>query len=248
MFSTGQREALSAAFFILFFSPSPAAGKVNPHYGPIICTSCHVDEEDYEIKSEDYTELCNSCHGEFPPGRSHHPLRQVSAAVTPPADWPFDGGSLTCLTCHLPSHDEHIGKYMFLRAYDEDRPQDFCARCHRLWEKRNPHIEANEMKGCGACHQGYPKPGEDTLESVRFYAPPTLLCRRCHDVPPHPGSYDHTAAIDSKTAEILSAKIPLFEDDSISCATCHNPHVVGDNFKLREITLQYLACPGCHDR
>jgi hypothetical protein len=247
MFSTGPRWVFAAFMLILVFPPAPAAGKANPHYGPIVCTSCHVDEEDYELKSEDHNELCNSCHGETsPPVSSHHPLRMVTNAVAIPEDWPVSGDSLTCLTCHLPSHDENIGKYMFLRDYDEARPQDFCGRCHRLWEMRDPHAEANEQKGCDLCHHGSPKPGEDTLKSVRFYAYPTVLCLRCHDVIPHPGGYDHTAAIDSNTAKLLSAKFPLLQDERISCSTCHNPHVVDSSFKVRQMTQTPLACPGCH--
>ena len=92
------------------------------------CTACHIDEEDYELRSEDYNELCNRCHAEKDPGRDHHPIRAVPEQMEVPEDWPLQEGKFTCLTCHTPSHDEYIGVFMFLRANYKPRPENFKKR------------------------------------------------------------------------------------------------------------------------
>jgi len=67
-------------------------------------------------------------------------------------DWPLQEGALTC---HLPSHYEYIGVYMFLRSESRGKSWEqstkFCLYCHssKTWEGRNPHKKINDGKGCG---------------------------------------------------------------------------------------------------
>ena len=226
----------------------PAHAAKNPHYGPITCTACHVDEEGYELLDDNLDLLCNRCHGEGPLVGNHHPLRTVPDDISVPEDWPTQDGALTCLTCHLPSHDEYIGIYMFLRSESRENPLEFCLNCHDRgsWEGRNPHQEINQGKGCGFCHDTRPKLGVDTLETVTFASEPSVLCLRCHDVGPHPAGFDHTQTLDEVQVGKLS-RIALYRGTTIVCSTCHNPHVAGSQeYKLRDFALEYRACPGCH--
>lgn len=228
--------------------PPIAVAKANPHYGPIMCTACHVDEEDYELVEEDLDLLCNRCHGEGPLVGNHHPLRKVPEEIGVPEDWPTQDGALTCLTCHLPSHDEYVGAYMFLRSESKEKSLEFCLNCHarKSWEGRDPHKEVNEGKGCGFCHDARPKLGVDTLATVTFCSEPSVLCLRCHDVLPHPAGFDHTQTLSEAQAGQLS-NISLYQGKTIVCSTCHNPHVgQSQEFKLRDFALEFRACPGCH--
>ena len=242
-------QAVSLLLALLLSAPFPALAGRNPHYGPILCLVCHVDEEDYELRDEDLNTLCNRCHGKGPLVGNHHPLREVPESIDVPEDWPLQEGYLTCLTCHLPSHDEYIGIYMFLRTEAlERRSLEFCLNCHarESWEGRNPHQEVNQGKGCGFCHDSRPTLGEDTLDTVTFCSEPSVLCLRCHEVGPHPASFQHTQRLDEKQAADLSG-IALYRGRAIVCSTCHNPHVTGsEEHKLREFALEYRACPGCH--
>lgn len=240
--------ACSVFALLRVLSPPAVASPKNPHYGPITCTACHVDEKKYELLDENLALLCNRCHGEGPLVGNHHPLRTVPDDISVPEDWPTQDGAITCLTCHLPSHDEYIGTYMFLRSESREKSMEFCLNCHNResWEGRNPHKEINEGKGCGFCHDTRPKPGVDTLETVTFCSEPSVLCIRCHDIPPHPAGFDHTLTLDEGQAKKLS-NIALYRGTTIVCSTCHNPHLAQSReYKLREFALEYKACPGCH--
>lgn len=231
-------------------TPEPAVVAVNPHYGGIVCTACHIDEEEYELHSEDSAELCNRCHGEGRIVGHHHPLRAVPPEIQVPEDWPLLNGRLTCLTCHLPSHEENIGRFMFLRGEKVSELQDFCFLCHsrRTVTDRNPHEEINRGAGCGLCHDIEPVPGVDTLYSVTFCSDPTVLCLQCHDDVPHPAWFDHSRRLEEDLAQKIGKELPLYEKDTIICSTCHNPHVVdSQTHMLRGVVRGGQACPGCHE-
>jgi len=240
--------------FLFVFSAladmEPAAAAVNPHYGEIVCTACHVDEEKYELHSEDSAELCNRCHGEGMIAGHHHPLRAVPQEIAVPKDWPLLKGRLTCLTCHLPSHPESIGQFMFLRGEKGSELQDFCFLCHSRSKvtSRNPHEESNGGTGCGFCHDSEPIPGVDTIYTVTFCSDPTVLCLRCHDDVPHPADFDHSRRLEEDIARQIGSGLHLYEKNTIICSTCHNPHEFeSQNHKLRGVIQGVEACPGCHD-
>lgn len=245
----GMTAVITAFGLQLFLPPQLAAPAGNPHFGPIECVACHIDEEDYELRSSSYTELCNSCHLELMTGRTHHPLRPVGGEVTVPEDWPLEDGGLSCLTCHLPSHDEYVGQYMFLRSPYQSDPGGYCSNCHRResWSGRNPHADANRGEGCNFCHDGSPQPGVDTVHTIRLFAEPSALCLRCHESVPHPAGFTHTMKIDPEMVLHVSKSVVLFEGDAVVCSTCHNPHVLeSEGHKLRDCAREVLACPGCH--
>lgn len=222
----------------------------NPHYGEVVCTACHIDEEDYELRSEDPTVLCNRCHGEGPLAIVHHPLRKVPDAIKVPEDWPLYEGKLTCLTCHLPSHDENIGIYLFLRGENHAGKVKFCFLCHlpESFAGRNPHEEVNRGKGCSFCHLTEPKAGVDTLNTITFCGDPDVLCLRCHgDTSPHPAGFRHNRVLEPAIAEQMSKTQNLYQGDRVICSTCHNPHIYeSDSHKLRGAVLHDYSCPGCH--
>ncbi len=250
-----RRETFAWAFAVtalcvrLALLPLPAGAEENPHYGPIECLACHIDEDDYELRGSSITDLCNSCHLKLQPHRSHHPLRPVGPDVTVPEDWPLEDGRLSCLTCHLPSHDEYVGQYMFLRAPFDVKGGSYCSKCHRResWKGRNPHADANKGEGCNFCHDGSPQPGIDTLETVRLFANPVALCLRCHENDPHPASFSHTVRVAPEMIPKVAREVKLFEGTSVVCSTCHNPHILeSGGHKLRDCAKEALSCPGCH--
>jgi predicted CXXCH cytochrome family protein len=236
------------ALLPLLFAAGYARAEANPHYGAVVCTACHVDEEDYELREEDPTLLCNRCHEGHRRMRDHHPLRTVDQSITLPEDWPLYEGKLTCLTCHVPSHEENIGLHMFLRGDNHKGREKFCFHCHRreALVKINPHVESNEGTGCGLCHDRRPEVGVDTLETVTFCGNPDVLCQRCHTTPPHPASYQHNRLLPQKIIASLTGKQKLYRGERIICSTCHNPHAVEtEDFMLR-YTIGKNYCPFCH--
>lgn len=224
---------------------------VNPHYSDILCTACHIDEEDYELRSEDQVGFCNRCHGDGRHIGAHHPLRAVPESIEVPEDWPLLDNRLTCMTCHLPGHEEYRGIDRFLRDGPYVSIPVFCESCHRpdFRKMRNPHAEVNRGEGCGFCHDTEPTPGVDTLQTVDFCADPVILCLRCHDSVGHPAGFVHLGRVDPSVRQQLRSGVKLFRGDTLVCSTCHNPHVLeSQNHKLRGVVSSTQACPGCHDQ
>lgn len=248
---TPKQVCLYGFSLLLFLAAgSPAVAAVNPHYGEIVCTACHVDEEEYELHNEDPAVLCNGCHGEGRIVGHHHPLLAVPPEITVPEGWPLFGERLTCVTCHMPSCEKNLSEYMFLRGPKSVSLNEFCFLCHdrEKVSKRNPHEEVNRGTGCRFCHDKEPVPGVDTLETVTFFSDPTLLCLRCHSDTLHPANFNHSRRLEEDIAEQLSKELNLYEKNTIVCSTCHNPHVdESQTLKLRGVVRGGEACPGCHE-
>jgi hypothetical protein len=222
---------------------------LDPHYRKALCFACHLEGEDYPLRTEDPVELCNRCHGSGEITSDAHPLRKVPDSISPPADWPLKEGELTCLTCHLAGHPEHRDHAMFLRGGPYSNRNEFCTNCHdrSALKDRNPHLDINQGKGCSFCHARRPVPGQDTIDTVKLIANPNILCLRCHEPSPHPGSFKHTATLEVERAATISKELPLYQSREIICATCHNPHVEEvENQKLRGGVAGMMICGFCH--
>jgi len=223
--------------------------KFDPHYRRALCYACHLDGEGAPLRAAGSVELCNRCHGAEGVPAEAHPLRAVPASITPPEDWPLDGGRLVCLTCHTAGHPEDRGRWMFLRGGPYPDRNDFCANCHdpEANAGRNPHADINAGKGCEFCHAARPVPGKDNFDTVKLIADPNLLCLRCHSESAHPAGVEHTISLDPERAKKIPREVPLYRSSQIVCATCHNPHVAEDEgHKLRGEVGAFAICSFCH--
>lgn len=223
---------------------------LDPHYKKSLCYTCHLerDGEKYPLRLVDTTSLCNRCHDSGKIVGDIHPIEEIPADMNIPADWPRDGDSMNCLTCHLVGHMEDDFELMLLRGGPYDDRKDFCYNCHpkERYANLNPHEQINRGEGCDLCHSLRPDPEIDTSASVKLVADVNLLCLRCHDVPSHPASYRHTRFIPEEMIGSISKKLPVF-GGRIVCATCHNPHITGDEgLKLRIPFKGLQICTACH--
>ncbi|MBI5586946.1 MAG: hypothetical protein HY889_01095 [Deltaproteobacteria bacterium] len=120
----------------------------------------------------------------------------------------------------------------------------------------NPHEQINDegeilWGTCTICHQNTPDVmKEKSIKDVQLHFPDDLnqICRRCHDVKPHPAGEGGVSAtmsgfvapnhlvVPSKPVQ-LSMRLSLKETPTILpldpksgkifCSTCHNPHERG---------------------
>ena len=222
---------------------------ISPHYREGLCFTCHAEGEKYPLRDEDINALCNRCHGSPEVVGDIHPLRKVPESISVPEGWPVTDGGLTCLTCHLAGHPGHRGVYKFLRGGPYKDRGEFCLNCHspESYKDRNPHRDINQGKGCEFCHAVRPVPGVDNARTVRFIADLNILCLRCHDATDHPAAVEHTISLNEDRAETIPDELPLFNSDSIVCATCHNPHIEEvEGHKLRGSVEGMMICSLCH--
>lgn len=170
--------------------------------------------------------LCNSCHGTH----GVHPVDiRPGEGMAPPGYLPLDAdGRIYCLTCHDP---DCTGKGMQLRLFDEveGSMKRLCYSCHdeKKFTNTNPHkgIEAGE--GCLFCHERQPDKKTDTRKTVSFITSMRMICLRCHERYPHPASTEHLVDPAELYIEV-PADMPLEESGSVTCITCHNPHIGGE--------------------
>jgi len=139
-----------------------------------------------------------------------------------------------------------------LRKIEGEIPDPFCGACHveEFHQRHNPHILRatdgwSRDKFCQTCHEEgmvfhprYRRDGESMLRAAEV-----SLCARCHTSnveyfePGHIGAImkpDLLAGLrrtelrlGQSTDSRQATWLPLGEDDSIQCSTCHNPHPVG---------------------
>jgi predicted CXXCH cytochrome family protein len=169
--------------------------------------------------------LCNSCHGTH----GVHPVDIKPAPGMHPPDYlPLDSkGRIYCLTCH----ELGCGKGgVSLRLFDkvEGSMKRLCYSCHdeKVFSQTNPHKGIQTGEGCLFCHERQPDPETDTAETVSFISSKRLICLRCHDRSPHPAGREHLVVPDPDF--VIPADMPLEEGGSITCITCHNPHIGGE--------------------
>lgn len=222
---------------------------VNPHYRRVLCSLCHVEEKKFTLITRDTTLLCNRCHASRKIVGGSHPLSRIPPGMELPEDWPVREGNLVCLTCHFPGHQDDPRGDMLLRGGAYESRAAFCDRCHDPEDRgaTNPHPMIRELKGCTGCHAEIPVFGKDNAQTVTFNASINVTCLTCHDPPPHPGGRSHTIGVDPERAAGIPSYFPLSPPGRITCATCHNPHLAGnEDHKLRETLTQMAICTACH--
>ncbi len=213
------------------------------------CNACHVSEDDETFLNENMNALCSKCHDQAEPRWRHHPLRPVPAGMTLPDSWPLAEGSLTCVTCHTPGHEEDRDVPMLLRGGPYGKLHSFCRTCHPAagMGAKDPHKSINSGDlVCGTCHDKTPVPGRDTFETVGFVTKVSTLCFMCHDYVPHPAYRDHCQLQAEGYRVSIPTGLPSFEERPL-CVSCHNPHIMeNDAAKLRDVVIGIEICWRCH--
>lgn len=207
----------------------------SPHGSSTACDTCHDKAADgasvsaLTWKTGTPNGACAQCHT-----HDHHQPDLVPVRTTTPDGWPMNGQRLACFTCHdEPACD---GK-----ALDPANPQmlrggpypvvgQICSTCHGGTRRAgfSPHKAADPVKDravCNHCHQSTPDPtrpvGELKLVSRK-------ICLGCHKSDEHEGSAVHLVALPAAIQESARAgRLPLLEDGSMGCITCHDPHPPG---------------------
>jgi hypothetical protein len=228
-----------------------AERSVNPHGKEFYCILCHEDRLDDPLdvtirEGGDSTILCSGCHVNLNKASKHHPVGATMGEETWKigfVNFPFEGDKLTCSTCH----DEVCYRPVdqanpsFLREGPYVKNSDFCFRCHTedKTEVFNPHKQFHEIgllkpETCLSCHKSVPDTERESTDKSDLIEDSVLLCQKCHYTePPHP-IINHLVPISKKMMASKinyekkhSVSVPLLEDGSIVCTTCHNPHDKG---------------------
>ncbi len=256
-----------------FVALAVRSARIRPHYQLSLCRSCHKEKpkapkgspgaqplSEIPLLDPDPNKLCNRCHESGLSVSNAHPIVKVAKKdgidypSRIPKDWPLYEGWLTCLTCHTAGDSPIFDpkNKSFVRGGPYSNRNDICWVCHRREEfaEINPHSDINSGEGCEFCHDSKPDMKKSIdIEKMKFKGDIVLLCIRCHDVNPHPGSANHTGPPNQdlmKEANITIPKeFPLDGKGRMTCATCHNPHAGGER---RGVVVGMEICGGCHLR
>lgn len=250
---------------------------LNPHGGRIFCLVCHPDTPQPGSRivlrfPGNSLRLCQRCHG----GVEHHPLGVKSAPSTWKMDFsnaPLENDAVVCISCHKPPECRgDLGREnpRFLRGGPYNTVEEFCQSCHegKQFSSLNPHDQIDEsgaiyQKKCLYCHVSVPSTSGGG-EGLRYTDTLTALCVSCHPAAPHP-SQDHLVRMPSamlsnlrKYEERRMVWLPLDDEDSVTCVTCHNPHERGllrgpagigaDELNRMRLTTFNEQCTPCHGR
>lgn len=223
-----------------------------------LCIACHEKLRPMEWKADTPRE-----HPQTPTLKSDLQKRAVADMGTRLGP----GDTLTCFSCHK-MHAARTGKYMLADTLDDSR---LCLRCHedRKPVLTSPHdlrtnkpLEKNQLDQtpdasgpCGACHSFHrfarkPRPSQ---------ADPTGRCATCHTLVDNTEPQARPDAQHLPIAHPLelpastllpsaAAKFPLHttapDHRSITCRTCHDPHLGGAANFLR--AQKETLCASCH--
>ena len=262
----------------------PADSVPYPHWSPDGCRHCHDlrNGQVQPIVPEAIDTVCLTCHDGRRAKSERHPIGRTfkSEQVEAPEGWPLLDGKLSCVTCHD-----------IRQACDRERPRSdsdpafvrdwplidvlaFCARCHIRPETHTRHnlhhmlTATGEIadRACRLCHKSLPDPADHMQRTGRpdLQTDEFRLCLGCHRrhvdffEPGHIG-----ARVSTRMQAAINDRLPLSEDGSILCSTCHNPHQAGlfppgselaggeiryDKERLQLRGFGKELCFVCHDR
>lgn len=258
----------------------------NPHFD-MDCTECHETKPSFEtdtaatvnfINGDAGTvDLCYNCHDA---SENLHPIHIDPGKADPPVTitgtFPLETrgakeGTVVCSTCHF-IHSKTAGLKLlrgFPQSSDPDDiasavfqdRQQFCQACHgNELEKKSPHkgLEAG-AENCSFCHAIEPKEGE----KVEFTRGIVSLCNFCHGSLANAHFLQVNPFADPSLKEEANASsLPVQDDGTYTCTTCHNPHSSPDIPHLIRPAFQELAvksmrvnphgadvlCLSCHDK
>jgi hypothetical protein len=253
----------------------------NPHGDRTLCFSCHPGEIKEGApaprpKDRDDVTLCNDCH--LQPGVKRSP-HAVGAGISESTwrmeylGYPLSDGKLTCVTCHdeVSHRKPDPANPKFLRGGPYANQDQFCYRCHLEDRERldNPHRQIDAFgkiraESCKFCHATPPdptrRPGDPA--NLAMVGPDKQICSNCHEDRPHPDR-DHMVPFPERMMKRKveyekrhQVVLPLADDGTVKCSTCHNPHAkgvlkgelgVGAGSKYRVPDFREVCAP-CHGR
>lgn len=225
---------------------TPTGKAPNPHWSPNGCSQCHPSGQPQKATNHrDVTANCLACHDGVRAESEKHPANRPfdSPDLHLPKGWPAQDGMLSCLTCHdvLLACDRTRSRpsrnAAFLRGKITDDPVAFCANCHvdnSSHEKFNPHImldDAGEPRtnACYYCHNSnvsMDRTGQRT-NKPNLIDDETSICLGCHTQ--HVDFFEpghHGTKMPAQMRQRV-ADLPLTNNQTITCSTCHNPHGAG---------------------
>ena len=102
-------------------------------------------------------------------------------------------------------------------------------------------------------------------DGLRYTDTLTALCISCHQAGPHPSSADHLRPLSKvmllkmrEYEERRMVRLPLEDENHVTCVTCHNPHErgllkgaagIGADEALRlRLTTYSEQCTPCHEK
>jgi hypothetical protein len=208
----------------------------SPHGVSGACNTCHVpppkgsvpDTMTWVGGSPD--SACGQCHS-----YAHHQSLLDPVRTHVPSDMPLVGGRLACVTCHFEHSDAGrppvpSNEYRF-RGGPFVRIGELCARCHaaqKSTERFSPHRAYDPVKDravCMHCHTETPDPSKPIGE-LRVLS--KNICLGCHQTDAHAGAREHVGQVPAGIRwQSHRAELPLTEDGSMGCITCHDPHPAG---------------------
>jgi predicted CXXCH cytochrome family protein len=226
-----------------------------------LCIACHEKLRPTEWKADTPRE-----HPQTPPLKTDAQKRAIADLGTRLGP----GDTLTCFSCHK-MHAARTGKYMLADTLEGSR---LCLRCHEDRKavlasahdlRTNKPLEKNQLDQasdasgpCGACHSFHryarqPRPSR---------ADPSGRCATCHPPTANVEPRAQRARPDDKPLPLAhplelpastqlpptAAKLPLHtptpDNRSVTCRTCHDPHLgrTANFLRAQNDTL----CTSCH--
>ncbi len=247
----------------------------NPHGRGITCIVCHGKKPEPKKKvpfiDKNIENVCRKCHiGDV---ADHHVTLVKSAESTYVMDFltlPLLDDKIYCATCH----DEVCYKPLnpknkqFLIGGPYKNKEEFCNKCHKkaAGKDSNPHKQIDKKgnivkEQCATCHKKYLEEGD---KDIALLAKVQDLCSECHIVFDHPDTNHLVEMSDIKMENLknysknFKVNFPLRGKNTITCATCHNPHDkgilkgigavgAGEYMYLRAVSFEE-ACTPCHGK
>lgn len=227
---------LSVVVLVGAGSAGEPAGPGNPHGEVAACDACHAPMH----KGDPPTAIawagdgpiatCERCHD-----YEHHEINLVPEATAAPKSFPLYDGRVVCHTCHdEPACDGDPvspDAPLFLRGGPYVRISAFCAECHQAstpTEPFNLHSAMTGPEGARTCDFCHLEPADPSQRVGPMRLASVDLCKACHSTAVHAGAAVHVGKVPAAMQqEATEARLPLAEDGTMGCITCHDPHPAG---------------------
>ncbi len=253
-----------------FFDFSRDSIDINPHWKGTFCDTCHKSNPEGKVGGvvdfrDNFIDICKRCHAARMATPELHPVdMKPSTRVKVPDNFILTDGKMTCVTCHdfaLQNQSDAAVKRKhkaFLKGGPYTNRTAICYKCHvrRQYKQYSPHeqLDSNGKvmeQSCVFCHKEVPNRNEKDYKKAKLKKALKSFCVGCHIGKNkwHPMRVTHfgkkpPAPIlnNIKMAEKrLKILIPLSEEQTLVCPTCHNPHAKG-------VLLNPIAAKGAGER
>jgi hypothetical protein len=216
-----------SCFLFLVFPATVLLGidvSIDPHGKEGLCEYCHTSKvvkkgkADFRLGTVEVT--CVECHKKMGQTLEDY-LHRVLPDVTVEAEMiPYflKQGDFSCHSCHYVMCQSNSRKEL---------------------ERRNPHIQLNEdgeliEKTCLFCHKNVPDYKNTKPEDVVMRYDITYVCSLCHAMSTQKrglgfGERMTPRMVHKKVRfeKQYDVSLPLGPNNSVVCASCHNPHQAG---------------------